>query len=313
MVTMAVEMLTGTARSVYLSGMTILKSTGRRRELGAGLRRLRELIGINGAEMAHLLRWTQTMLSRVESGKRPVSDIEVANYTAVCGVTGDGQKWFLDLANEPDEYRIKPHPGQIPDKLQSLIFHESTAAAIESFEPIFIPGIMQTPDYARALFTATGMADPTDIDDWVDIRMERRRALTRINPAQGIYFVHENALRADVGNARVMNEQMLHLVFVSGRPQCSVRVIPASTGVRGLANNSFQIFGYTEEPSVVHVPNETASEFVEADADLRTYRSLLKRLASVALPDAQSRDVLVRLASDYDRGVARDGGSTAEE
>lgn len=129
--------------------MSELTSTGRRRELGSDLRHLREHRGFNGTEMASRLKWTSTMLSRAETSKRPMTEIEVATYTGVCGVTGAEQDVLLDLAREPDDYRLKPHLGQLPDQLRSLIFHEATASRIESYQPIFIPGVTQTEGYAR--------------------------------------------------------------------------------------------------------------------------------------------------------------------
>jgi transcriptional regulator with XRE-family HTH domain len=285
--------------------MTIFVSTARRRELGAELRRIRESRGYNGQDMALHLNWTTTMLSRAETGKRPMTVAEVATYTGLCGVTGDRQRKLLDLLDEPDEYRIKPHDGQIPDQLRSLIFHESTASVIEMFEPIFVPGILQTPEYARALFEGSTRFDVVDVDAWVDIRMSRREVLTRIDPALCTVFVHENALRMQIGDPQVMAEQMLQLVFATGRPQCSIRVVPCSAGVRGLAPGSFQIFSYADEPPVIYLPHETTSDFLENGRELLAYRAVLNRLATVALDGAQSLQWIAQMASDYERGVAR--------
>lgn len=298
----------------YRAAMTIFTSTGRRRELGSDLRQLRESCGYNGVEMAHKLNWTQTMISRAETGKRTMSTLEVANYTAVCGLTGDGQKQYLDLVNEPDDHRLKAHAGELADGLRTLIFQESTAAAIELYEPIFIPGITQTPDYARALFEDSGDVPEGEIEAAVKIRMARRGVVTRINPAQCALYIHENALRSIVGGPQVMLEQMLHLLFVCDRPQCSIRVIPADAGSRGLANGSFHIFHYSEDSPVVYVQHQTTCEFLETTSDLRVYRGVLNRVASVALPEAQSREFILRMASEYEKqGAARHGDEVAEE
>jgi transcriptional regulator with XRE-family HTH domain len=285
--------------------MTIFVSTARRRELGAELRRIRESRGYNGMELAEQLQWTTTMLSRAETGKRPMTVAEVATYTGFCGVTGERQRKLLDLLDEPDDYRIKPHEGQIPDQLRSLIFHESTASYIEIFEPIFIPGITQTPEYARALLEEGGMVDSADIDHLVDIRLGRRSVLTRIDPAMVSLFVHERALRMMVGGPQIMHEQLLHLLFASGRPQCSIRVVPDAAGVRGVAPGAFQIFGYTDDSPVVYLEHETTSEFLENGRELLAYRALLNRVARVALDDAQSRSWIAQIASAYEQRAAQ--------
>lgn len=262
---------------------------------------MRENRGYNGTDMAERLNWTSTMLSRAETGKRPMSQVEVAVYLGLCGVTDDRLHEMLDLANEPDDYRLKPHPGRIPDELRSLVFHESTASAIDSYEPIYLPGITQTPQYARAVFQETARFDEDGIETRVKIRMARREVITRYNPAQCMLWVHENALRAMVGSPKVMAEQMLQLIFVSNRPQCSIRVVPASSGCRGLSNGSFQIFRYAEDSPVVYVEHEITSEFMENGEALLAYEAILNRVASVALTDDASRAFIASMAGEYER------------
>ena len=288
--------------------MSELVSTARRRELGAALRALREQRGYNGLDMALRLGWTQTMVSRVETGKRPVTPLEVVKYTGACGVHDSQQDALILLADEPDDYRLKLHDGKIPDELRALMFHESTASTIESYQSIYIPGITQTEEYARAVFEAAGLFDADDIQRLLDIRMARREVLTRFYPAQCQLFVHETALRVPVGGPHVMGEQLLHLLFVSGRPQCSIRVVPVSAGARGLLSGSFSVFGYTEGAPVIYVQHETTSEFLESKQELCAYRATLKRIASVALDETRSRECIARLADDYERqGADRDG------
>lgn len=274
----------------------------------------REFCDYTGVAMAERLNWTSTMVSRAESGKRPMSQLEVALYMGLCGVSGKELDHLLQLAGEPDDYRIKAHPGKIPDELQTLIFLESTASVIDGVESVYIPGLLQTPGYARALFEETGLLDPAEMDNRVEIRHARRVVLTRVNPALCTFWVHEHALRTPIGNAKVMQEQMLHMVFATGRPQCSIRVIPTSAGGRGLTATSFQIFRYREDRPVVYVQNETTCEFLENGQDLLAYQAVLNRLATVALNDAQSRALIANLATEYElQGVTDGAGGVAKE
>lgn len=288
-------------------------STARRRELGAALRRLRERCGISGQEMAARLQWTPSVLSRMENGKRPVTAMEVVKYTSVCGVFGAEQDALIRLADEPDDYRLKCHEGKIPDELRALMFHEQTASKIEVLEPIYLPGLLQTHDYIRALLKVNRHIDPADIDNLVLLRLARREALTRIDPAQSEFFVHENAMRMLVGSAKIMTEQMLHLLFVSGRPQCSIRVIPRSSHADGAVIGSFHIFSYRDGAPIIYVEHQTTSEFLENSKDLDAYRATLERVASVALSEPESRSFIVELASDFERqGVPTDGSAGDE-
>jgi|SRR5882724_3267132 len=110
-----------------------------------------------------------------------------------------------------------------------------------------------------------------------------------------MFYVHENALRTPVGSSRVMHEQLLHLLFLGNRPECAIRVIPVSAGVRGMAAGSFHIFHYKEDPPVVYVQHETTSEFLENEDELASYRNRLNRVATVALDGPESRQVLASM------------------
>jgi hypothetical protein len=166
------------------------------------------------------------------------------------------------------------------------------------------------------VFMGCGIFGPADIDRRVLIRLNRRSILTRSNPALCTYYVHENALLTPVSSAQVMYEQMLHLLFLGSRPQCSIRVVLRSAGARGMVEGSFQMFGYPEGSQVVCVQHETTSEFLESKEQITAYRTVLNRVASVALDDTQSRQFIVGVASDYERqGAAQhdSGAGVAEE
>lgn len=280
--------------------MTTFPSTGRLRELGARLRGIREDQGHTGQDMARLLNWTSSTVSRAETGKRQMSALEVVLYLGVCGATGEVLQESLALVDERDDYRLKVHPDQVPDELRTLIFAESTATAIECYQPLFIPGLAQTAEYARAVFRGFGRFDSAGTDLRVDVRMARKDVLTRINPALCTFFVHENVFRTMVGNPQVMYEQMLQLLFATSRPQCSIRVVPASTGSVGLANGSFSIFRYVDDSPVVYMEHEFTSEFLEDREVLLASQDVLARVANVALSDAESRAFFVAMASEYE-------------
>jgi hypothetical protein len=292
-------------RGHTVNAMNDITSTARRRELGAELRRIREQSGYNGMDLATRLRWTTTKLSRAETGKRAMTELEVSIYTAMCGVAGDELDDLLALTNEPDDHRTKFHENRIPDILRTLIFHESTATGIDTLEPIFMPGVLQTEDYARALFHELAIDEP-DIENSVRNRMSRRVVVTKRNPPLCDFYVHENVLRSVVGGPQVMYEQMLNLLFFGTRSQCCLRVIPASAGARGLAAGSFHVFHYPDASPVVCAQHETTSEFLEGRAHLVSYRAVLNRVAGVAMNATQSREFISHMASHYEQqGAAR--------
>lgn len=243
------------------------------------------------------------MLSRLESGKRPTTSIEIVRYATLCDVSSDEQDALLRLASEPDDYRLVPHNGKVPDEVGSVIFNESTASTIEGLYLSCVPAIVQTADYARAMFESAHSADPKRVDNWVAARMARQGVLARAVPARCALFVHEQALRLPVASARVMHEQMLNLVLANGQRHCDIRIVPASAGVAGVARNSFSLFTYPDGAPLIHVETPTTSEFMENRQDIAAYRDILDRIARVALTEVGSTNLMMELASDRERAA----------
>jgi hypothetical protein len=237
----------------------------------------------------------------------------------MCGAGDDVLQDLLELVNEPDDFRLQRHQGRISDQLRTLIFHESTATQIHSYQPTYIPGVAQTADYARAVFEASDIFEPSQIEGRVQIRTGRAAlVLDRPKPALCKYYIHEAALRVPIGGPRVMHEQLLHLLFLGNRAECAIRVVPMSAGARGMVDGSFQIFDYKEDPPLVFLQHETTSEFLENDEEVASYRRILQRVASVALDGPQTREFLAQVASDLERQEearhdARDAGRLAQE
>jgi transcriptional regulator with XRE-family HTH domain len=278
-----------------------IQTTGRRREVGAELKRIRMQTNQPAYKVAERLGWTPSHISRSEAGKRRVTDVDAGHYLGICDAPDDELQELLKLVNEPDDYRLQIHDGRLPDELRTLAFFESTATQIRSFQPLYFPGVVQTEAYARALFHDTGLEDPDLFEPGIKARLSRSVVVTKPNAPQCIYYIHENVLRTPVGGPNVMNEQILHLLLLGNRPECAIRVVPYSGGGRGLAAGSFQIFGFKEDPPVVCLQHETTSEFLETDAEVARYRSILKRVATVALDGPESREFLAAVASEFER------------
>lgn len=282
--------------------MPDISTTGRRREVGAELKRIRCRRNWPAYKLAEKLGWTPSHISRSEAGKRRVTDVDAGHYLGMCGANDQELQDLLKLVNEPDDYRLRLHQGQIPDQVSTLTFLESTAAQINGFEPIYIPCVAQTPDYARALLhEELGLDDPSLIDPLVELRMSRSEILARTKPPQCVYLVHESVLRMPIGGTHVMRRQLRHLLSLGERPECLIRVVPISAGARGLSRGAIQIFDFKEDPSVICLQHETASEFLETDVEVSRCRNILERIASVCLNGQQSKALLAKMVTDLDR------------
>lgn len=272
------------------------------REIGDELKRFRVGAGLLASDLADMLGCSASKISRMESGVRGYSELDVTMFLATCRASREDVVRVLDLVREQaDGYRIRPHREQLPDELRSLIVTETQATEIIMFEPQVIPGILQIEEYARAVFRWFGLHDETGIDLRVKARLSRQKLLRRRDPPRFTFYIQEAALRAKVADDQVMHEQILHLVLTASSENCVIRVVPETACPAGVLGTGFRIMRYNDTQPVAYVENQTASMFLEDTADLEIYRHVLKQLARRALGGGQSREWLAALASEYDR------------
>jgi transcriptional regulator with XRE-family HTH domain len=273
-------------------------STARRRELGNELKFVREQAKLSGHALARIVGWLPSTISRYEGGQRTPSELDVAVFLTACGVRRDELVRLLELAREADmPYWVRP----LPDGLRSLMIQEGSAAMIRSYEPLVVPGLLQTEEYIRAIYRWSNTVDEKDIDRMVDSRLSRQSLLRRRNPPRSKFYVHERALRSVIGGAQVMHEQLLQLVFAASQLHCSVRVVLESAGSYNILDAPFKVFDYAIHRPAAYVATPTAGVFIEEPADVTTYSGLLDRLDRDALDGAQSVEWLAALANHYDR------------
>lgn len=287
-----------------------MDATVRSRELGDELKRVRMLRGLKATELAHAIGWSETKISRVESGKTSCSEVEAAIYLAYCRVTPGELDRIIVLCGGEDEHGsfLRHHGERLPDQLRTLVLHETTASAVFELELNRLPGLLQTEDYARAMMRESGLIPAPGIETRVRARMDRQILLRRKSPPNFTFYVHEHALRLPIGGQAVMHDQMLHLLFMTSQPFCQVRVIPASIGGHAGLSGPFRLMQFTEHQPVVCVETQNRSLFMETPTDIATYWLILGRLAEVALHAEESRSVLASLASEYDRPGAGSHG-----
>lgn len=299
----------------YRDPMTLLRdSTARTRELGAELRKIRETARYSGKEVAWKLGWTQSKVSRMESGDRGVSEVDAAVYAAFCGAVGEQLQRVRDLARKVDDQHWLHVRGElIPDELKSLIVLENTAQILVKYDPLVVPGLTQTEDYARALFKESNIWPAERIELRVRVRMDRQRLLAREHPPEITFYIHENALRMKVGSLPIMHEQILHLLLISAAPQCWVRVVPASVGAGVGTFGGFTWMGHRQHNPVIYVGQLTTSLFLETQEEVLAYRRIIDRLNAIALDEGQSREYLANLATEYEREVGEPSDLAQEQ
>ncbi|MGH3756207.1 helix-turn-helix domain-containing protein [Actinophytocola sp.] len=276
------------------------------RELGAELRKRREAAGVTAARVADETGWDRTKISRIESGRVGIGTVDVIFYLAACGVYRPQAKDLLQLCRTAEHhqgYWLSPHGEWLPGSLNTLIYHEATADRSISYEPFVVPGLLQTPAYARGWIARSAPRLSRSADEALRIRMERRAILHRRRPAEFVFFVHEQALRTQVGSATVMHEQLLHMVLMAALGHMTLRVVPASAQFGG----SFRLFEYRTHAPLVYLDGFLTGVFIE-DGDVvgDYYRHLMPELRAIALDTGESREFAAALADEYDRGSPPD-------
>lgn len=260
---------------------------------------------MSGPELAKKAGWDHSKISRMETGNIAPSDVDVVQYLIYCGLDLAEVTEVIELCRVAEldlcGYWLSSHRNQLSDSARSLIYHETAAIASTWYEPQVVPGLLQTEAYVRALTTERW--PDWDIDRAVQIRMDRQQILHRWNPAKFSFFVHEHALRLEVGSPAVMHEQLINLMLMDTLPNITVRVLTAAIGLKSLFGGAFLLFEFAKHPPLIYLDGIVdAGLFLEDQEYVDSYRQLFSTMSAVALDEGQSREFLATLANDLDRG-----------
>ncbi len=286
---------TGTA-----SGPTALRML-----LGAQLRRLREAKGITREEAGYEIRASDSKISRMELGRVGFKERDVADLLTMYGVTDAAEReTLLELARQAN------NPGWwhrysdiLPGWFQPYLGLEAAAALIRTYEVQFVPGLLQTADYARAvILLGHSRAAPEEIERRVAVRMERQQVLNRADPPQVWALVDEAVLRRPIGGRVAMRGQIAALIEATKRPNVTLQVVPFQAGGHAAAGGAFALLRFPDQdlPDVVYLEQLTGAIYLDKRDDLDAYASVLERLAVEAEPPGRTLEILDSILSEMD-------------
>ncbi|MFI6492272.1 helix-turn-helix domain-containing protein [Streptomyces sp. NPDC050564] len=278
--------------------------TVRRRRLGQELRRLRELKGMTAEEVAERLLVSQSKISRLENGRRSISQRDVRD---LCGVYEVDDHRIVDslmqMAKDSRQQGWWHSFGDIPYSV--YIGLETDAASLRVYDPQVVPGLLQTRPYAEALIAgALPETAPGDIDKRVQVRLKRQERISAPdNPLRLWTVLDEAALRRAVGNRSVMRDQLEHLVEQSQLPHVTVQVIPFDMGAHPGLNGQYAILEFPDaaDSSVVYIEGVTSDLYLEKANDVQKYSVMYEHLRAQALNVEQSRQFIADIAKEYAR------------
>ncbi|WP_433259871.1 helix-turn-helix domain-containing protein [Actinosynnema sp. CS-041913] len=284
-------------------------TTVRSRELGEELRQARVRLNLKADKLSKSLGWSASKISRIEHGVRGTSGFDLGALLGRLEVDPATRERIRRLGEERDlGYFLRSHDGRLSDNLASLIIHERAALTMTAYEPMVIPGQLQTPAYAAAIITTVGDFRPEDLDFFVATRMERQTRLTGPGAPVTTFYIHEAALHSVVGDYGVMHDQMLRLAFMCGwSSRLRPRVIPFSAPGSNAVRTTFNLMAFAPPiKPVAYTETDTATLFIEADQALDAYKRRVGLLAKLALDAEQSRSVFAHWADVYGRREDRD-------
>ncbi|MFE1438128.1 helix-turn-helix domain-containing protein [Streptomyces sp. NPDC058739] len=278
--------------------------TVRRRRLGQELRRLRELKGMTAEEVAERLLVSQSKISRLENGRRSISQRDVRD---LCGVYEVEDQRVVDslmqMAKDSRQQGWWHAFGDVPYSV--YIGLETDAASLRVYDPQVVPGLLQTRGYAEALIAgALPEAAQADIDKRVQVRMRRQERISAAdNPLRLWAVVDEAALRREVGNRQVMIEQLEHLLEMAQLPHVTVQVIPFSMGAHPGVSGQYAILEFPDaaDSTVVYIEGVTSDLYLEKAQDVSKYSVMYEHLRAQALNVEQTREFISKVAKDYAR------------
>jgi transcriptional regulator with XRE-family HTH domain len=275
------------------------ESTIRGRKLGEGLRRGMEDAGLNSKQAAHVLGCSESWVSRLLSGKRGGTIADVAAFLGVCRVKSPERDRLLALCSDVHTPGwFQQHGSRLPKQLVTLINHEDKAVAIDDFQSVFVPGLLQTADYARAVISGDVNVPLEEVDERVVARLARQILFSRERPARFTFYVHEFVLRLPVGGPVVMSEQLHHLLRMSVRSYLTLRVVPVSLGAYAAMTGAFTLMELADFRPVTYLESETSSLFLEKREEIAAYRHILAALDQTALGEGESRELIATLATE---------------
>ena len=267
--------------------MTTRTPTGRRRRLGAELRRLREAAGLTIDRVAEELECSPSKVSRIETGQVSATPRDVRDMLGLYGVDDARLEAMVQVAREARQRGWWQKFVDVPDGVPAYVGLETAATSIDVYMALLVPALLQTPDYARAVIAAVRPDLPrSEIDRRVELRLRRQDLLGQERPPRMRVLLDDTVLRRPVGGPAVMAAQRRRLLADAGRPAVTVQVLEVGAGAHAGMDGPFTIFGFPApaERDVVALDSAADALYLEGAEDVARYR----RVFELLLPAARS-------------------------
>jgi len=268
--------------------------------LGARLRRLRQAAGVTRDSAGSAIRASGSKISRLELGRTGFKQRDVSELLTLYGVGDDAERAvLLSLARQANTAGWwQSYSEVLPAWFVPYLGLEQAASLIRSYDVQFIPGLLQTPDYAQAVARLADGVSEADAEQLVALRMRRQQVLHRDRAPHLWVVIDETALRRPIGGRAVMLAQVDHLIRMSRRGNVTVQVMPFSAGGHAGVGGPMVLLRFPEGllPDLVYQEQLDSAVYLNKPADTVPNWDILNSLATEALPPERSVAMLRRLA-----------------
>jgi transcriptional regulator with XRE-family HTH domain len=276
-----------------------------RRRLRTELRKARQASGLTQEQVASEMRWSLSKIIRIEGASTSISHNDLNALLNLYEVTDPGQVNLLTGLAQAARKRspLGAYRDVAPQSLLQLIEYESVASAIKQFETIFIPGILQTEDYASAVienYYHDERPGSHRLRALVELRLQREDLFGSENPPSFHFMLDEPVVRRLVGGASVMRRQLRRLIEVADKPNVAVEIIPFSAGLNPGMRSPFEIIEFSDssESDIVFMESRRGDIISDVTEETLSYRKAFKELRKASLSPRDSLTLLARIADD---------------
>jgi transcriptional regulator with XRE-family HTH domain len=260
--------------------------------LGEELARARVAAGFSSQQaLADHLGFDRSVIGKAESGDRPPTPDVLRAWCEACRLDYDHFARLAGLARRAD--------GPVPRWFETWLAAEEQAAVLKYWSPIIVPALFQTAGYARALLLAA-QTDTSDeaIEALVTAKLERAAVLDRADPPDVVALVDELVLHRLIGSAQDMHDQLLHVAELARRPYVCVQVVPTAAGATAGMSGAVNLASGDGSPDVLHNDAVPEGHTIEERSLVRRAEVAFERIRGYAMPRAQSRDLILEVASE---------------
>ena len=270
--------------------------------LGSQLRKLREAKGITREDAGYLIRASESKISRMELGRVSFKERDVTDLLTRYGVHDEAERAALVTlareANSPGWWH--QYSDVLPDWFGVYVGLEEAASLLRVYEVQFIPGLLQTPDYARAVVArGQSAASAAEIQRRVQLRAARQEMLTKPGAARLWAVVDEAALRRPIGGPAVMRAQLERLIAATEEPNVTLQIVPFTSGGHAAEGGAFTIMRFPEAelPDVVYIEQLTSALYLDKREDVERYSEVMDQLSVESEPPERTADLIGKIMS----------------